>query len=198
MLAALVTTAVAASSAQAAGNGLFLVGGKEVTAVTPISATTTLDSELLSIGFNLFCDSAAFKGNITSKTLGEGTFVFFDCRVLNGEEVCLIENNGTVESTLLIFETLLLGKIVRFSPAWGKSIVPVDISSHEEACTVIIDPQLETISIESTVCAEVSGDQIKLLLSAVHCLLLVNGNPAEWHGPPMLIQSGATGVTTHA
>jgi hypothetical protein len=198
MLAALALTAIAASSAQAAGNGLFLAGGNEVIAGTGISASTTDNGSLLSSGLNIECGSASVSGNLTSKTTGEGTATFHECIIIGGEEVCLVENEGLIETEKIKAETLLLGKIVRFSAAQGNVLSGVNILGHEEACTVIIAPELETINVEGTACAEVVEDTIKLLLTSPHCSLTVGGNAAEIHGQKVLVTSTAGAVTTHA
>ncbi len=201
-LIALSAMALSASSAQASGNGLFLINLANIGSFpNAISGSTTLDGEFLSIGLNVFCSASELSGSITNATHGKGTIAFSECVVSGGEDVCLIEHkgvpNGIVLSNPLLIELLLLGKLIRFSPLSGIIFAPVDIVSHDRSCTVIISPTLETIDIEGSVCADVSGDQIQFRLSSVHCALGIGGNPAEAHGPPVLVTSGTSKVTTH-
>ncbi len=197
-LIALSVIALSASSAQAAGNGLFLVGGEEVTTGTAISASSTESGSLLSSGLGIECGSASVSGNLTSKTTAEGTATFHECTIIGGEAVCLVEEEGLIQTEKIKAETLLLGKLIRFSGASGAVLFSVNILGHEEACPIIIGPTLGTIVVDGAACAEVVDDTIKLILASPHCSLTWGGNAIEVHGPALLVTSGGSNVSTHA
>jgi hypothetical protein len=227
MLAALALTAIAASSAQASGNGLWLVNLANP-ATFPVSVDGLVGSHaslgvlnvgsLLFLGLTLDCTKATITGTLTSSTHGKGTAHFQGCRFLidasTHSSVCLVVNELILTEPLLA-ELLLLGTVVRFRPLTGLILAKYNVLSHEEECSFFIG-HTKTFNIEGETCGEiVETDKIKLLLqtdlNSKHCqipaaqgghlLLIGQGNHAEIHTHQNLLILATTGgskVTTHA
>src|ERR1044072_3118282 len=208
MLAALALTAIAASSAQASGNGLWLINLATPSypvnvdgllgVDTPLSALRV--GSLLGLGLTVDCTKTTFTGTLTSTTHGKGTAEFKGCYFLVGaipSEVCLIEKEE-VKTEPLLAELLLLGTVVRFRTLTG------------------FIGATKTFNIEGETCGEiVETDKIRLLLqtdlNSKHCqipaaqgghlLLIGQGNHAEIHTHQNLLVLATTGggkVHTHA
>ncbi len=187
--------------------GRFLIGFAEIASFPqPATGVMAIDLEFLSLGSDIYCGdgggpgvAAEFKGTITAATIGKGTGTFYDCYFLEADEVCLIEHNGTSDGTVLtetlLAELLLLAKIIRLKPLTGEIIALVVVSAHEESCPLIIDPSLEAIPIEGSVCGEIVGDTIRPLLVSSHCALKAFESSAEYHSAPILMASGSSQIT---
>src|ERR1044072_6635607 len=128
MLAALALTAIAASSAQASGNGLWLINLATPSYPVNVDGLLGVDSlealrvgSLLGHGLTVDCNKTTFTGTLTSTTHGKGTAELKGCCFLvggNPSEVCLIPNH-VVKCESLVAELLFLGTVVRFRPLTG-------------------------------------------------------------------------------
>src|ERR1044072_2806739 len=224
MLAALALTAIAASSAQASGNGLWLINLATPSYPVNVDGLLGVDSlealrvgSLLGLGLTVDCNKTTFTGTLTSTTHGKGTAEFKGCYFLvgvNPSEVCLIQND-VVKTEPLLAELLLLGTVVRFRTLTGLILAKLNAVSVEGECSLFIGAT-KTFNIEGETCGEiVETDKIKLLLqtdlNSKHCqipaaqgghlLLIGQGNHAEIHTHQNLLVLATTGggkVHTHA
>jgi hypothetical protein len=198
MLAALALTALTASSAQASGNGLFLINLTTIASFPKTISSTAGTATLLAWGLDIECLSAEFTGNITAAAHGVGKITFKECQPPAG--VCLVTDKEITTSTLLL-ELLLLGTILRLKSSSGP-LASVTFLSQEEEC-LLIEGHEETLPVQGEACAEVAGDTLKFIgaKKSTHCPNGMSCGPQAVNlDPPssVLVQSGGSKVTTHA